>query len=46
MGATCLCVPARRMRLFGAACLDNVATVVVVVVVVEKEVRKCMGMRI
>ena len=43
MGATCLCVPARRMRLFGAACLDNVATVVVVVV--EKEVRKCMGMR-
>ena len=42
VGATCLCVPARRMRLFGAACLDNVATVVVVVVV---EGRKCMGMR-
>ena len=41
MGATCLCVPARRMRLFGAACL----VVVVVVVVVVKEIRKCMGMR-
>ena len=40
VGATCLCVPARRMRLFGAACL-----VVVVVVVVVKEIRKCMGMR-